>query len=387
MCRDAYGSPSGHLRGTVVAPGNWHAIRTVVAPGNWHAIRTVVAPGNWHAIRTVVAPGNWHAIRTVVAPGNWHAIRTVVAPGNWHAIRTAAGTSGLQWHNRREWIRKKCKLRRGFVKARMLAGVGTRHVLALVTDERAGGPPVRLLDPRHRGGRGTGQGLGPRGMRRAVGRRRKRRRRWRRRRRMKRKRRPRRSRPRPAAAGAGGKAHERESEASVSAAVAATAAEAGRVICADAAYTSCRNVAPCKELGIVSFINMSKTATAADKGGSGGRCGAVRGGAGRCGAVRGGAGREQLGFGMGYVLDLIAAEKVASVEACKATSRYGRRWTIKTIFSALKCMFGSSARPEVEEHNPGGQPQSGSPQQAGRHGLEEDRMGGLGGGGRSPGVV
>ena len=51
--------------------------------------------------------------------------------------------------------------------------------------------------------------------------------------------------------------------------------------------------------------------------------------------------REQLGFGTKCVSDLTYAEKAAGAGAWKSTSRYGRRWTAETIFSALKRIFGS----------------------------------------------
>ena len=67
----------------------------------------------------------------------------VIASSSKRAVRTAADPSGLQPHNRGEWITKKWKLKRGFARARMLADVDTHHVLALkVTDEKTGGAPV-----------------------------------------------------------------------------------------------------------------------------------------------------------------------------------------------------------------------------------------------------
>ncbi len=45
-----------------------------------------------------------------------------------------------------------------------------------------------------------------------------------------------------------------------------------------------------------------------------------------------------------YVSDLTAAEKAASMEAWKAASRYGRRWTVEIVFSAVKRLFGSGVR-------------------------------------------
>ena len=91
------------------------------------------------------------------------------------------------------------------------------------------------------------------------------------------------------AADNGGTAREREPEASVSAAAAAAAAEGAKATCADGAYASRKNVAPCRELGIVPFIKMGKNAATAGKGGGNGR---------------GGVARERPGFGTKYVSDL-----------------------------------------------------------------------------------
>ena len=95
--------------------------------------------------------------------------------------------------------------------------------------------------------------------------------------------------------------------------------------------------------------------------------------------------REQLGFGTKYVSDLTAAEKAASMEAWKAASMYGRRWTVEIVFSAVKRLFGSDVRALGWKNivREVGLKAGGPLQQAGRHGLGGDRMGDLGGGGRS----
>ena len=59
------------------------------------------------------------------------------------AVRQAADASGLQQHNRGEWIRKKWRHRRGFVKIHILVDIDTRQILALrVTDEKIGDLPI-----------------------------------------------------------------------------------------------------------------------------------------------------------------------------------------------------------------------------------------------------
>ena len=51
----------------------------------------------------------------------------------------AIDSTGLKQHNRGEWIRKKWKIRRGFVKAHLLIDVKTHHILAVsVTSEKVG---------------------------------------------------------------------------------------------------------------------------------------------------------------------------------------------------------------------------------------------------------
>ena len=82
---------------------------------------------------------------------------------------------------------------------------------------------------------------------------------------------------RAVAADNGGTAREREPEAPSSAAVTAAAAEgAEKATCADGAYALRKNIAPCRELGIVPFIKMGKNAATAGKGGGDGRGGVVR---------------------------------------------------------------------------------------------------------------
>ena len=253
----------------------------------------------------------------------------VIASSSKCTVRMATDSSGLQQHNRGEWITKKWKLKRGFVRVHMLVDVDTHHVLALkVTDEKTGDAPVfetlvteavAALDRAAARGEARGKeaeekeeaaaAIAAEAMCSAS---------------------EEAAAARAVAADNGGTAREREPEASVSAAVTAAAAEgAEKVIYADGAYASRKNVALCKELGIVPFIKMGKNATTAGKG-EGDEWGRVV--------------REQLGFGTKYVSDLTAAEKAASMEAWKAASRYGRRWTIEIVFSAVKRLFGSDVR-------------------------------------------
>ncbi len=205
---------------------------------------------------------------------------------------------------------KECKLKRGFARARMPAGAGTHRVLALkVTDEKTGDAPVfetlvteAVAAPDRAAARGEAPGgreakaaemdaakaegekeeaaaaIAAGAVRFAPGEA---------------------AAARAVAADDGGTAREREPEAPVSAAEAAEAAEgAEKAACADGAYASRKNVAPCRELGIVPFIKMSRNATTAGKGDG-----------------RGGAGRKRPGSGTRYVSDLTAGEKAASMEA------------------------------------------------------------------------
>ncbi len=265
----------------------------------------------------------------------------VIASSSKCAVRMATDSSGLQRNDRGEWITKKWKLKRGFVRVHMLVDVDTHHVLALkVTDEKTGDAPVfetlvteavAALDRAAARGEARGKeaaakaeeaaakaeeekeeaaaAIAAEAMCSAPGEA---------------------AAARAVAADDGGTAREREPEASVSAAVTAAAAEgAEKVVCADGAYASRKNVALCRELGIVPFIKMGKNATTAGKGEGDGRGGVVR---------------EQLGFGTKYVSDLTAAEKAAGTGAWKAASRYGRRWAVKIVFSAVKRLFGSGVR-------------------------------------------
>ena len=214
----------------------------------------------------------------------------VIAPGSKRAVRMAADSSGLQRNDRGEWMTKKRKLERGFAGARVPADADARRVLALkVTDEKAGDAPVfealvtgAVAAPDGAAARGEARGkeaeeesagaaaakaeekeeaaaaIAAGAVRSAPGEA---------------------AAARAVAADDGGTAREREPEASVSAAAAAAAAEgagAEKAIRADGAYASRKNVAPCRELGIVPFIMMGKNATTAGKGEGDGRGGAVR---------------------------------------------------------------------------------------------------------------
>ena len=179
----------------------------------------------------------------------------VIASSSKRAVRTAADSSGLQRNDRGEWITKKWKLKRGFARARMLADVDTRRVLALkVTDEKTGDAPVfealvteaaAALDRAAARGEARGKeaeaaeaeekeeaaaAIAAEAVRSAA---------------------EEAAAARAVAADNGGTAREREPKASVSAAVTAAAAEgAEKVTCADGAYASRKNVAPCREFGI-----------------------------------------------------------------------------------------------------------------------------------------
>ena len=222
------------------------------------------------------------------------------------AVRLAADASGLQRHNRGEWIRKKWRHRRGFVKMHILVDIDTLQILALrVTDEKIGDSPVfaELLaeavkfpdtaaaataaDP----GRHDPAADAAAAVTKAA----------------------------DAATAAMCRASEdavaallrdrspvRVLEASVSAAVtAAAAAAAGRVIYADSAYASRSNLCLCKECGTVPFIMLKKNATTAGKG---------------RGDVWGISVRGQRGRGARNVSDLTEAERADALEGGRRTA-------------------------------------------------------------------
>ena len=72
-----------------------------------------------------------------------------VTGGGTVPVRLAVDSTGLKQHNRREWIRHKWKVRRGFVKLHVMVDVVTKKILAVqVTDDRTGDSPmpIPLLD-------------------------------------------------------------------------------------------------------------------------------------------------------------------------------------------------------------------------------------------------
>ena len=185
-----------------------------------------------------------------------------MASSKMRAMRVAAGPSGPQRNDRGERTRKKRKPRRGFVKAHVLVDARTRRVLApKAAGGRAGDSPVSgplvteaaaALDRAEARGKALGgkeaeaaaeakgdeaAAIAAEAVRAAP---------------------EEEAAARAVAADAGGTAREREPEASASAAEGG----AGRIACADGAHASRKNVAPCKEPGIVPFIKTNKTATA-----------------------------------------------------------------------------------------------------------------------------
>ena len=72
-----------------------------------------------------------------------------VTGGGTVPVRLAVDSTGLKQHNRREWIRHKWKVQRGFVKLHVMVDVDTKKILAVqVTDDRTGDSPmlIPLLD-------------------------------------------------------------------------------------------------------------------------------------------------------------------------------------------------------------------------------------------------
>ena len=69
--------------------------------------------------------------------------------GGTALVHLAVDSPGLKQHSRGEWIRHKWKVRRGYVKIRVMIDVDTKKILAVqVTDDRTGDSPmlIPLLD-------------------------------------------------------------------------------------------------------------------------------------------------------------------------------------------------------------------------------------------------
>ena len=72
-----------------------------------------------------------------------------VTGGGTALVHLAVDSPGLKQHSRGEWIRHKWKVRRGYVKIRVMIDVDTKKILAVqVTDGRTGDSPmlIPLLD-------------------------------------------------------------------------------------------------------------------------------------------------------------------------------------------------------------------------------------------------
>ncbi len=206
-----------------------------------------------------------------------------------------ADATGLKQWNRGEWIRKRWRVHRGFVKLHLLTDAETGAILAaVVTDDRAGDAPVlpRLL------------GMAVTSPIPASGR----------------------ARPNMLAGGT----------APLADPGGVGAGAPGCELLADGAYASRGNVALCGTLGIDPLMRMRHTCTA--------------GGMGK-GDAWGLAVRRQLGGGPQVRVDgLTKGQRLENRRYWKSTVGYGRRWGIERVIAAFKQIFGEHLHARKREN-------------------------------------
>ena len=223
--------------------------------------------------------------------GNMITVRD--RPGNLVMI---ADATGLKQHNRGEWIRKKWKVRRGFVKAHLMIDADTRQVLAVSVTSEAVGDSTELPALLEEAARNIRE-------------------------------------------------EEEEQERTDGAdaaripnmladgisplAVLGTGEDRstpGRILLADGGYCSRKNVAECHRRGIEPLIRLLTSCTARGKG-TGDKWGMLV--------------RWQLGGGPEVpVGDLSKEERQENLRYWKSTVGYGERWIVEIVISAIKRMFG-----------------------------------------------
>jgi len=230
------------------------------------------------------------------------------------SITMIADSTGLKQCNRGEWIRKKWKVRRGFVKLHMLADADTKKILAIVvTDDRTGDSPVLgdLLgtivesekepekEPEKDKGNENRMEL-IRGKSGAL--------------------------KEPFPSTESPPTNMLADGISPLATLCDTPQTWGASLLADGAYASRENTQLCSDLGIRTMIPIRTDCTARGKG---------------TGDAWGIAVREQLGGDQSARVDkLDVQEREENKRYWKSTVGYGRRWIIEIIISAFKRMFG-----------------------------------------------
>ncbi len=238
--------------------------------------------------------------------------------GGGQPMTLLADATGLKQCNRGEWIRKKWKVKRGFVKLHLLADADTKKILAaVVTDDRTGDSPMlkellgTVAGPR--GGKPDGKPAGKQGG--------------------KQDRRMALIRGKAAAAGDPLPRVGSPPPNLLASGVAPLALQCGQPpgshgarLIADGAYASRDNMRRCRDMGVGPIIPVKVASTARGKG---------------AGGAWGEAVRDQLGGGPEARVDRMGTrEREENVRYWKARKGYGRRWLIEIIISAFKRMFG-----------------------------------------------
>ena len=233
---------------------------------------------------------------------------TVIDPDR--SITMVADSTGLKQCNRGEWIRKKWKVRRGFVKLHMLADADTKRILAVaVTDDRTGDSPVlgdllgTIVEPDKEPDKEPCDENRMELIRRKSA-----------------------ALKEPFPTTESPTANMLADGISPLATLCDTPQTWGASLLADGAYASRENTQLCSDLGIRTMIPIRTDCTARGKG---------------TGDAWGIAVREQLGGDQSARVDkLDVQEREENKRYWKSTVGYGRRWIIEIIISAFKRMFG-----------------------------------------------
>ena len=211
----------------------------------------------------------------------------------------ATDGSGLKVDNRGEWIRKKWKVRRGFVKMHVLMDVDTGRVLSIrITTEKVGDPKmfVPLLDDALEAAAAGGDtaGCGPQTAEDPA-------------------------RAAPAAGGADANRNCKED---------APGKPPEISILGDGAYASREIHQACADRNVTPLIRLKTISTARGRG---------------SGDAWGLAVRDQLGGSPESRIGALAeSEKAENQKEWKKRVGYGRRWIVEIFFSAFKRIFGES---------------------------------------------
>ena len=250
--------------------------------------------------------------------------------GGSTATTFLADSAGIKQSNRGEWVRKKRKVRRGFVKLHMLVDADAKKIPAVaVADDRTGDSPVlrdllgavmespdagqqdgKLQDGKLQDGKGRRIAIISAGKPASKDQ-------------------PPRAKHHPAntlAQGVSPLALPCSSE----------PASHGACLLADGAHASRANMQMCQGMGVRPLIPVQTRCTALGKG---------------TGDAWGLAVRDQIGGSMKTSIDGIKAEeREENKKRWKSRVGYGRRWLIEIIISAFKRMFGDHVQSRKWEH-------------------------------------